>query len=430
LEREHAVKVRHLVASALAAAVAISMTSCSDSSSEKSGEAKDLTVWLMTGTVPDPVLKDINKEWEDAHKGAKVKVEIQQWDGIGPKTTTALGSNNPPDVVEIGNTLTAGFGDSKALKDLTDKKGDLGGDDWNKGLEESGTVDGKLYGVPFYAGTRVVLYRKDLWQKAGLTDPPKTIDELTAAAAKLTAANAATKDFSGFYFPGKYWYAGMSFVYGYGGTIAEKDGDKWVGKLDSPDSLKGLEAMKTFVDNASKAPKDATEADPTQVSILASGKGAMAYDAAWQIPAIEKENPALKGQIGTFALPGPTADTAMPAFLGGSNLAIAAGSKNSAGAYDYLKLLATKYQKPLVEQAKLIPNSLTLLETAKADPAIAPNAAAAENGWFPPTDPQWGAVESSNVLTDTMVNILTGKKAPADAAKDANAVIEKTLNGS
>jgi N,N'-diacetylchitobiose transport system substrate-binding protein len=424
------VKVRHLVASALTAAVAIAMTGCSDSSSNESGEAKDLTVWLMTGTVPDPVLKEINKEWEGAHKGAKVKVEIQQWDGIGPKTTTALGSNNPPDVIEIGNTLTAGFGDSKALADLTDKKGDLGGDDWNKGLEDSGTVDGKLYGVPFYAGTRVVLYRKDLWQKAGLADTPKTLAELDAAAAKLTAANAATKNFSGFYLPGKYWYAGLSFVYGAGGTVAEKDGDKWVGKLDSPEAVKGLTTLKTFVDKNSKAAKDATEADPTQVSKLASGETAMAYDFGWQIGAIEKENPKLAGQIGTFALPGESADSALPAFLGGSNLGIAAGSKNQDGAYDYVKLLAgEKYQKQLVEQAKLIPNSLTLLEEAKKDPAIAPNAAAAENGWFPPTDPQWGAVESSNVLTDLMVNILTGKKSPADAGKDANAVIEKTLNG-
>jgi N,N'-diacetylchitobiose transport system substrate-binding protein len=126
------VKVRHLVASALTAAVAISMTGCGDSGSSKaSTEAQDLTVWLMTGTVPDPVLAEINKEWESAHKGAKVKVEIQQWEGIGPKITTALGSNNPPGVVEIGNTLTPGFADSKGLKDLTDKKSDLGGDDWN-----------------------------------------------------------------------------------------------------------------------------------------------------------------------------------------------------------------------------------------------------------------------------------------------------------
>ena len=58
----------------------------------------------------------------------------------------------------------------------------------------------------------------------------------------------------------------MSFVFGHGGKIAEKDGDKWVGKLSSPESIKGLEAYKALADKTSKAPKDATEADPQQFS--------------------------------------------------------------------------------------------------------------------------------------------------------------------
>ncbi len=422
-------KVRHLVASALTVAVAIALTGCGDSKSEESAEAKDLTVWLMTGTVPDPVLKQINTDWESAHKGAKVKVEIQGWEGIGPKITTALGSNTPPDVVEIGNTLTAGFADSKGLKDLTDKKGDLGGDDWNKGLEESGTVDGKLYGVPFYAGCRVVLYNTDEWAAAGLKETPKTLDELTAAATALQAKKAGVKDYSGFYVPGKYWYQSMSFVFGHGGKIAEKDGDKWVGKLSSPESIKGLEAYKALAEKTSKAPKDATEADPQQFSALAAGKAGMIYDATWQVGSIEKENPKLAGKIGSFALPGVSADKALPAFLGGSNLAIPAASKNS-GAYDYLKLLATaKYQQQLVDQAGLLPNTNALLATAKANPKIAPAAAAAEAGWFVPNSPNWGAVESSNVLTDLTVSIFTGKKSVADAAKAADEVIAAKLNG-
>jgi N,N'-diacetylchitobiose transport system substrate-binding protein len=422
------VKVRHLVASALTAALAIALTGCSDSSSE-SGEGKTLTVWLMKGSAPEPVIDAVNKEFEDSNDGAKVKIELQEWADIGPKTTTALGSNTPPDVLEIGNSLTAGFADSKGLKDLTDKKSDLQGDDWNKGLEESGTVDGKLYGVPYYAGTRVVLYRKDLWQKAGLSAPPKTMDEFIAAGQKLQTANAATKDFSGFYVPGRYWYLGVSFVYGYGGQLATQDGDKWTGALDSGESVEGLAALKNVADKLSKAPKDITEADPPQINALAQGKAGMIYDAGWQKGVIETENPKLKDQIGTFALPGPTADTAMPAFLGGSNLAISAGSKNSDLAYKWLKLLATKYQEDLVEQGKVIPNSNTLLEVAAKDPDIEAPAAAAKNGWFVPSSPNWGAVESSNALTDMMSALLTGKKAPDAAGKDASAVITEKLNG-
>ena len=46
-----------------------------------------------------------------------------------------------------------------------------------------------------------------------------------------------------------------------------------------------------------------------------------------------------------------------------------------------------------------------------------------------PNSPNWGAVESSNALTDLTVNIFTGKKSVADAAKAADEVIAAKLNG-
>ena len=135
-------------------------------------QAKDITVWLMNGSAPDSVIKAVNDQFTQAHPGSKVTVQIQQWDGIGPKTTTALAGNNPPDVLEIGSTLVSKFADAGGLQDLTDKKGDLGGDSWLQGLTDAGTLDGKLFAIPYYAGDRAVLYRKDLWAKAGITSLP------------------------------------------------------------------------------------------------------------------------------------------------------------------------------------------------------------------------------------------------------------------
>jgi N,N'-diacetylchitobiose transport system substrate-binding protein len=330
--------------------------------------------------------------------------------------------------VEIGNTLTAGFAAEGGLKELTDKKGDLGGDDWNKGLEESSTVDGKLFAAPYYAGTRQLLYRKDLFTAAGITAPPTTVDELIAAGAKLKAKNPA-KDFSSLACPGKNWYFGVSFVYGNGGALAVSEGGQWKGALDSPEAVKGLEQYKALCDGLSTYPKDVTEADPPQINALASGKAAAIYDFGWQLGVIEADNPKLKGQIGAIAMPGTSADSALPTFLGGSNLAISAATKSPNNAYDYLKLLTgEKYQTQLFTEAKVIPNTNALLAKAAADPAIKPAADAAKNGWFPPNDPQWGEVESSQALQDMFVALLTGKKTPAEAGKAANEVITTTLN--
>jgi N,N'-diacetylchitobiose transport system substrate-binding protein len=425
------VKVRHLAAAALTAALAIAVTGCQkDSTGDKGSgsEPSTLTVWLMKGSAPDDLINAVNKDFESTHKGVKVKIELQEWADITTKTTTALAGNTAPDVLEIGNSLTAGFAAPGGLKDLTDKKADLGGNDWIKGLADSGTVGDKVYGVPYYASTRVLLYRKDLFTAAGIAAPPKTIDELLADGTKLKAKNKAA-DFSTLTCPGKYWYFGTSFVYANGGSLATNTGGQWKGNLSSPESQKGLAQWKDVCSKLSTYPKANDEANPPQVNQLGTGKAASSYDAGWQTGVIAKDKPALKDQIGIAAFPGLTADTALPAFLGGSNLAIAATTKSPNNAYDYLKLLSgTKYQTQFFQESKVLPNTNALLTAASADPAIKPVADAAKAGWFTPSNAHWSEVEQSNALQDMFVNILTGKKSTADAAKAADDVITQTLN--
>ena len=88
---------------------------------------------------------------------------------------------------------------------------------WLEGLAASGRYGGKLYGVPYYAGSRVVTYRTDLFKKAGRQGRRRASPQFTAAAKKLGATNKA-KGFSPVYIAGTDWYVAMGFVYDYGGT--------------------------------------------------------------------------------------------------------------------------------------------------------------------------------------------------------------------
>ena len=104
-------------------------------------------------------------EFNKIHPDVKVTFERQQWTGIVEKLTTSLSSSDSPDVIELGNTQAQAFEAAGALKDLTANKAALGGDDLLQSLVEAGTYDGKFYGVPYYAGARVMLYRKDLFDQ-------------------------------------------------------------------------------------------------------------------------------------------------------------------------------------------------------------------------------------------------------------------------
>jgi N,N'-diacetylchitobiose transport system substrate-binding protein len=188
------------------------------------GSGKTLTVWVMDGDYTDKTLTAVNKQFAK-RTGAKVDVQVQSWDGISTKIATALATSTPPDVIDVGNTAIASYAATGGLLDLTAYKKDLAqGLTWLDGLASPATIDGDLYGVPGFAGARAVVYNKKIWADAGITEPPKTYAELTADLDKVQAANSSTPDFSAFYLPGQYWFAGIQFVWDAGGDIAKEEG--------------------------------------------------------------------------------------------------------------------------------------------------------------------------------------------------------------
>jgi N,N'-diacetylchitobiose transport system substrate-binding protein len=423
-------------AAVVGATVALFAAACGSGNSPESAsgnsgntQAKDITVWLMNGSAPDAVIKRVNAQFNQAHPNTAVKIQIQQWDGIQEKTTTALASNNPPDVLEIGSTLVSKFADSGGLEDLSGKKADLGGDSWLQGLTDAGTLDGKLYGIPYYAGDRAVLYRKDLFAKAGITTLPTDRASFVAAMAKLQAKNGSDKQFSALYFPGQYWYAALPFIWDEGGEIAVQDNGQWKGALDSPQSQAGLSALKDIVTKYSKAPINGNENDNDPAVPLGEGKAGMVIDAGWKVGTVEKAHPQLKGQIGVFPVPSKNSGQTAPVFLGGSNLAVSAGSDAPDLAYEWIKILAgTKAQTDLATTGGVIPNSSSLLTLHAKDPVLSVFDTAAKNSRSTPSTPKWANVESGTVLQDMLVSIFSGKKSVADATTDATEAVTKTLN--
>lgn len=427
----------------MASAVALALSACSSSKKSSSasgddsvlstdGKGKTITVWLQSDAQkgwPD-VVNQANAKFEAA-TGAKVNVQWQQWSNYTTKLdSTFAGSTAIPDVVELGNTQTASYIAGGAFADLTKAKGQFDNSaSWLQGLTDSGTSpDGKLEAVPYYAGSRVVIYRKDLFSKAGITATPTTLDELTADLDKVKAANASDKAFSAFYMPGKYWYAAMSFVYGAGGKIAEQQNGKWAGTLDSSQAQQGLAAwQKLTTYSVGGATKDESDQD----AIMAQGHTGAILGNGWEVGAVtdpKTGKPALAPLLGTFPLPSATAGQYTPSFLGGSDLAVPAKAPNGGLGASWIKYFTdTASQTALAKFA--IPNTTSLLNVYEAaGDANKSTGEAAKNTWFVPNTPNWANVESGNVLQNMLESIATGKSSIADAAKAADDQIATILN--
>ncbi|MYX28278.1 extracellular solute-binding protein [Streptomyces sp. SID8381] len=407
-------------ASVLTAALILS--GCSSGSGDAAGGggggSSELTVWLMRDSVSAAFQKEFAAAFAAAHPDIHLKIQIQEWDGIGQKVTAALASNDAPDVIEVGNTQVAQYAQSGGLLDLSDKKADLGGGTWLRGLAEPGAWEGKQYGIPYYAANRVVIYRKDLFQQAGI-DPAalRTRDQWIAATRKLNKG-----DQQGIYLTGQTWYALAGFVWDEGGDLAVERNGKWKGALDTPEALAGMEFYKEL-QALGKGPKDADEANPPQAEVMAKGKVAQIIAVPGGANVVTEQNPALKGKLGFFPIPGKTADKPGAVFTGGSDLVIPAASGHQDAAYTFVKeLTGDTWQKKLALAMSYVPNKTSLTSAVASDPGAAAMAVGAAQGHATPNTPGWAAVEAENPIKDYMTAVLTGGDLKREAAKTSEAI--------
>lgn len=150
-----------------------SSTGSTGAASGGSGSGKSVSLWVMKGTNPDAsgYYNALKSEFK-TKTGATLNIQEVEWADAHDKLVRSFASGDGPDVSEIGTTWTPEFASAGGLADLTSKIASSGkGNDLLQALKDSATYDGKQYGVGWYAGTRGVVYRKDVFAKDGIKVP-------------------------------------------------------------------------------------------------------------------------------------------------------------------------------------------------------------------------------------------------------------------
>jgi len=414
-------KVRFFAAAALAAVLAVAATTAASARPSHTGRAaaSKITVWLQVDAQSGwpNLVAAANQAFEAKHPGTTVDVQYQTWGDHLSKFDATLAGGNTPDVIEMGNTEMTKYMAAGAFTNLSSQKGSFANSkNWLKGLAASGIYNNKTYGVPYYAGSRVVTYRTDLYRKAH-AKVPTSLAAFSATAKRLLKQNNK-KGFSPVYIAGTDWYFAMSFVYDFGGQIAALKHGKWVGQLESKKAKAGLAAYKRFFAAASRASKTGTENRPQPYDVYSQGKAASIVGPAWFSCCVGKKYTKATKQ---FVMPSHVKGQGMPGFLGGSDLAVPAGSNDKSLATDWIRIFTNTAGEKGLQAKGNIPNATNLLGNSV-------NERAAKRSWFVPTAKNWVNVENGNVLRTMLARILTGKATIAQATAFADSNIELTLN--
>ncbi|MEV5145415.1 extracellular solute-binding protein [Streptomyces sp. NPDC052727] len=387
-------------------------------------DRKTVTVWLMKGSASGEFLRRFTEDFERTHDDLRLDIRIQEWTGIVEKVRSALkaDSGDGPDVIEVGNTQVPLYADGGRLVDLTlESMRDWGKEKWLPGLAEPGKDGNKQYGVPWYAANRVVIYRKDLFEQAGITSPPKTRDAWLAATEKLDSGGD-----QGIYLAGQDWYTLSGFIWDEGGDLAREKDYEWQGTLDTPAALRGMDFYRRL-QALGEGPVDADEEHPPQAGVFAGGKVAQIVAVPGLAQAVVRQNPDLKGKLGFFPVPGRTAARPGTVFTGGSDLVVPRNTDDQFAATAVVgALTGAKWDTELARTMNYVPNKTTLADAVASEEGVAAMAAGAAHGRATPNTPQWADVEADNPIKEYMTRVLGGAD-PATEARRASREITEAL---
>ncbi|PQZ91146.1 ABC transporter substrate-binding protein [Arthrobacter sp. MYb227] len=454
---------KYLGLAALTTAAALTLSACGGSGSPAASDApastgaatssasnadKSLTLWLAGGDTPDE-LRTYLKDTFKTKTGATLKIEEQGWGDLVTKMTTALpDANNTPDVVEMGNTQSPTFTNIGAFTDISDMFEELGGDKLIPSFVEAGAVDGKNFTLPYYAGSRYLFQRADVWKEAGV-ETPKTLDEFNTAVKTIAEKNPREiKNFSGFFLGGQDWRNGISWIFANGGELAKKDGDAWVSTLADANTLKGLAQLQDLQKHASKAPSDAKDAapwlyindadqilddegKPTGKTSLSAATIMAPGWAHWSIGDLTKKDGKdvrewNDTKFSTLVLPGNDGAPA-PVLAGGSNIGISAKSQNQDLAKELMRIIFSSDYQNMLGKNGLGPANSDYFASMGDDQFAQAAIASASNSKLTPAAPGWAAVESSMILEEFFGKIRDAADLEA-LAKEYDAKISPMLN--
>ncbi|WP_434451602.1 extracellular solute-binding protein [Lentzea sp. E54] len=372
---------RTTLVTAMATGVALVLTACgSGGSSGNSGsDSGEVTFWDTSGPNESPVFKKIAEDC--ATKGGyQVKVETQAFDGALNNYKTAAQGGQGPDVFRAEVAWVPQLAKLSYIADLSDT--DLAKDtsDFLEAPLGSTKYEGKTYAVPQVTDSLALLYNRKKLADAGV-EPPKTWDELKAAAAKLGGEKT-------FFLNNDAYYA-LPFIYGEGGDLVDASAKKIV--VNSEQNVKALETAKGLLDaKAATTALDATNSYSNMQAAFSSGEAAMVVNGPWAVADYLKgaafSDPA---NLGIAPVPGPAAGKGS-APVGGHDYVIRQGTKAKQSSIKFIECMASAdSQAAIAKDLGLLPTRKSAYQNAdvKANAVVAAfepvTKVAHERPWIP-----------------------------------------------
>jgi multiple sugar transport system substrate-binding protein len=285
-------------------------------------------------------------------------------------------------------------------------------------INDTANYRNKWFAMPYASDGALLYYRKDLLEKAGVKQPPKTWAEMRDICDKVLGKKKSKMSCYAGQFE-KYEGLTVNFSEAINSAGGEVTDAKGVPHLDTPEAKRGMDNLvKSFKDGT--IPKDGITFMEEQ-GRRAFEKGDLLFYRNWPyqyaISDKKAKNNEVAGKFGIAPIPGAKGPGASS--LGGHNLALSSSSRNKATALDFMHFMTNEQSARLkLEKASLAPVFTNLYDEPQYVkkfpylPVLKKSILGAEPR---PRVVQYG--DSTKAIQDASYNALTGKQSSAAALR-------------
>ncbi|WEO77749.1 extracellular solute-binding protein [Cryobacterium sp. SO2] len=412
---------------------ALGLTACSGASDgASSGGDVTMSLWQNSTTGPGQEFWDKTvADFEADNPGVTIDVQAIQNEDLDGKLQTALNSGDAPDIfLQRGGGKMAAMVAAGQLMDITGGISDQVKEEIPEGSFIANSLEDKIYAMPVAVLPGGIFYSQDLFDAAGITETPTTIDDLEADAAKLKATGVApialgAKDA----WPAAHWF--------YFFALRECSPDVLAEAADTKDFsdgcwIKAGEDLQSFADtepfNDGFLTTAAQQGAGSSAGLVANHQAAMELMGAWNPGVIASLTPDTKplADLSWFPFPEVSGGDGEPGSILGGVDGYSCSVSAPPECLDFLNYIGSSDVQKEYYAAFNAPPVNTVAQEAVTEPYLkeiiaAYNAAPYVSQWL---DTVYGQ-NVGNALNVGVVDLLAGKGSPEQLIQAVNDAAKK-----
>jgi len=381
-------------------------------------ETKLNALFMAQAAYSEADVRAMTDAFTKANPDITVNIEFVPYEGLHDKTVLAQGSGGGYDVVLFDVIWPAEYATNNVLVDVSDRITPEMKDGVLPGAWTTVEYEGKRYGLPWILDTKYLFYNKEILEKAGIKNPPKTWDELAEQAKIIKEKGILDTPISWS------WSQAEAVICDYTTLVSAYKGDFLKDGKPAFQTDGGLDALNYMVESYKSGltnpnSKEFLEEDVRRV--FQNGEAAFALNWTYMYNmANDPKESKVAGKIGVVPAPGVDGKSEVSAVNGSMGLGITTTSQHQDEAWKYIEYMTS--QATQNAYAKL---SLPIWTSSYDDPAVSAGqedmiaaAKLALGAMYPrPTTPKYQ--ELSTALQSAIQEALLGQSTPEDALNTA-----------